>query len=125
MKPALALMLLGLFACDAEPAAAVREPGAAPAPTVAPFDLDGYCSAMCKRATACGSQAAEGPASRSGGAGEALKEAKAGAEELERSCLAGCKWRPVDAADRSAALQAERCLDEKDCAALEKCLGEI
>jgi hypothetical protein len=111
------------FACDAAPTP-TPEPAAATAPKPEPFDLVGYCAAMCERTTTCGLQSAEASAALGGKKTEdALRKAKADTQTSREDCVVGCGATPIDDDNRGAALRAKRCLGADACADLEKCLA--
>jgi hypothetical protein len=119
----LAISLLLSVGCDSAPA-----PDPVPAADTGPkpFDLAGYCSAMCKRTTECSLEAAQDAAELGGSQTEAALEAARQSSEAQReSCVAGCQSEPIDPLDRDLARSAQRCLHRKSCDELERCLAAL
>lgn len=122
MWPIVGLLTLG--AC--EQPVEVQPETAATAVQPEPFDLAGYCAAMCERTTECGMKAAEATAALGGvKTEEALRQAKAEYDTHVRACGTGCQRTPINDDNRGLALRAKQCLDASDCADLEQCLTTL
>ncbi len=113
-----------LSACDPAP---VPEPTpATEKPRSDAFELDAYCDAMCARTAECSIEVAAAAAALGGDATEeALRNTRAELSGLRESCAEGCRAEPVDPLDKRLALHAKRCLDEADCASMERCLAGL
>jgi hypothetical protein len=117
-------LIFPLTAC--EPAPATEAVPSATQPTPNTFDLDTYCNAMCKRTATCSLEAAEEAASLGGDkTEEALRTTKSELAALRERCVAGCRAEPVDPLDASLAERANRCLQQVDCAGVERCLAAL
>ncbi len=115
---------LALMACDSPPAPDVTPAGPTRDPNA--FDLPRYCAAMCERTASCSMEAAKHSASLGGDKTEAaLTAARAEQKALQDQCLAGCQSETVDPLEKTRARRAQYCLQQSDCAGLERCLAAL
>ena len=105
---------------------AASQPSASLGASATPFDLKGYCSAVCERSTRCGLESAQALAVKGDRVeAAALASAQKLAPETEASCVKQCNASPVDAASRVTLEAAQRCLNETECAPFQKCLEAL
>jgi len=127
MRPGFAAVLAPiLVACGTSAAGAELAPSAsssASAPSAT--ELSDYCGSVCKRATACGLDAADEIVRGDPKEVALLSRMKADAPKTEASCREACIATPPADADRAALTRAGSCVEQSSCDALEACLSSV
>lgn len=107
---------------DADPSGAAS----AKATTAPAFDAAPYCASVCKRASECAVERAEGLV-KTGSAVDraALADVKAEAQRNESSCATSCAADAVEPSEIGKIRRAEGCIHQASCAFVERCLRDV
>ena len=98
--------------------------GASSAQPASVVDVDASCAKVCRRATACGVEAAENLAKANASDAPLVETLRKDAKLEEEKCAKGCVPEPKDE-DHAPLLAAGACLEQPSCETFEGCMDRL